>query len=147
MKGIKEESFTKTPIIIFLNLFVGEDAPAGGLQTPVVDAGLTTPSGMSSVGLGLGGETPELLELRKRRIEAEMEGGDQTPNLYTVLPERRAASGAVGAAMMGSTHTYDVRKAGMAAAAAGAAAGAGAPGGGAVSAVIDSGQLPYTQLV
>ena len=42
----------------------------------MVDAGLATPSGMSSVGLAAaaaGGETPELLELRKRRIEAEME--------------------------------------------------------------------------
>ncbi len=38
---------------------------------------MTTPSGMSSVGLGMGGETPELLELRKRRIEAEMESGEQ----------------------------------------------------------------------
>ena len=42
---------------------------------------------MSSVGIGgLGQETPELLELRKKKIEAEMEGGE-TPNLFTVLPE------------------------------------------------------------
>ena len=44
-----------------------------------------------------------------------MDGGD-TPAapLYTVLPERRAAGGAVGGAMMGSTHTYDVKKASQA---------------------------------
>lgn len=84
----------------------GDEAAKAGLQTPVLDgAGVATPSGMSSVGLGQ--ETPELLELRKKRIEAEMEGGE-TPSLYTVLPEKRGER--VGAAMMGSTHTYDVRK-------------------------------------
>lgn len=82
-----------------------KEAVQAGLQTPVAEAGLTTPSGLSSVGLGQ--ETPELLELRKKRIEAEMEGGE-TPSLYTVLPEKRAER--VGASMMGSTHTYDVRK-------------------------------------
>lgn len=84
----------------------GEAPPQTGLQTPVVDAGLATPSGMTSVGLGQ--ETPELLELRKKRIEAEMEGGE-TPNLYTVLPEKKTDR--IGASMMGSTHTYDIRKA------------------------------------
>merc|ERR1719350_1756027 len=46
----------------------GEEAEAetqSGLQTPVVDAGLATPSGTTSVGAGL--ETPDNLELRKRR--------------------------------------------------------------------------------
>ena len=76
-----------------------------GQQTPVVDAGLATPSGMSSVG-NIGQETPELLELRKKKIEAEMEAGE-TPNLYTVLPERRNER--IGASMMGSTHTYDIQ--------------------------------------
>ena len=64
----------------------GEEGGEGGLpsgaQTPVVgEPGMATPSGMSSVG-GIGQETPELLELRKKKIEAEMEGGE-TPNLYT----------------------------------------------------------------
>merc|ERR1719282_848659 len=82
------------------------DAAASGLQTPVVDAGLATPSGTTSVGAGL--ETPDNLELRKRRIEADMEGGE-TPQLpYQVLPERRTDR--VGASMMGSTHTYDLGK-------------------------------------
>merc|ERR1719499_2607526 len=88
----------------------GDEAAAPeGAQTPIVDAGLATPSGMSSVGMAAaaaGGETPELLELRKRRIEAEMEAGGETPNLYTVLPERGGQR--VGASMMGSTHTYDL---------------------------------------
>merc|ERR1719270_3333175 len=83
-----------------------DDERAAGAQTPLVGEGLATPSGMSSVGLGgLGQETPELLELRKKKIEAEMEGGE-TPNLYTVLPERRTDR--IGGSMMGSTHTYDV---------------------------------------
>merc|ERR1719195_1276610 len=60
---------------------------SSGLQTPVVDAGLATPSGTTSVGAGL--ETPDNLELRKRRIEADMEGGE-TPQLpYQVIPEKR----------------------------------------------------------
>ena len=86
----------------------GEEQPQAdqsGLATPVVDAGLATPSGMSSVGMTA--ETPELLELRKRRIEAEMEGGE-TPNLYTILPEKRNER--IAASMMGSTHTYDMKR-------------------------------------
>ena len=55
-----------------------EAETSSGLQTPVVDAGLATPSGTTSVGAGL--ETPDNLELRKRRIEADMEGGE-TPQL------------------------------------------------------------------
>merc|ERR1712126_365079 len=79
---------------------------ASGLQTPVVDAGLATPSGTTSVGAGL--ETPDNLELRKRRIEADMEGGD-TPQLpYQVIPEKR--NDRIGNSMMGSTHTYDLGK-------------------------------------
>ena len=65
-----------------------EETPdTSGMQTPIVDAGMATPSGMSSVGAP-GQETPELIELRKRKIEADMEGGE-TPNLYTILPERK----------------------------------------------------------
>merc|ERR550534_1650134 len=83
-----------------------EGDQVAGAQTPVVggEPGMATPSGMSSVG-GLGQETPELLELRKKKIEAEMEGGE-TPSLFTVLPERRTDR--IGGSMMGSTHTYDV---------------------------------------
>lgn len=48
----------------------GEPTEESGLQTPA--EGLTTPSGFSSIPAGL--ETPELIELRKRRIEQDMEG-------------------------------------------------------------------------
>ncbi|KAJ8276182.1 hypothetical protein COCON_G00079340 [Conger conger] len=65
--------------------------------------GLITPGGFSSVPAGM--ETPELIELRKKKIEEAMDG-NETPQLFTVLPERRTAS--VGAAMMASTHIYDV---------------------------------------
>merc|ERR1712079_1313 len=79
---------------------------ATGLQTPVVEAGLATPSGTASSVQGL--ETPENLELRKRRIEADMEGGE-TPSLpYQILPEKKNER--IGAAMMGSSHTYDLGK-------------------------------------
>lgn len=73
-----------------------------GFITPA-DSGLITPGGFSSVPTGM--ETPELIELRKKKIEEAMEG-TETPQLFTVLPERRTAT--VGGAMMGSTHVYDV---------------------------------------
>lgn len=72
-----------------------------GLVTPA--EGLVTPSGFSSIPAGV--ETPDMIELRKRKIESEMEGGD-TPALYTILPEKKNER--VGAAMMGSTHVYDL---------------------------------------
>uniref|UniRef100_A0A8D2ZRZ6 Splicing factor 3b, subunit 2 n=1 Tax=Scophthalmus maximus TaxID=52904 RepID=A0A8D2ZRZ6_SCOMX len=73
-----------------------------GFFTPA-DSGLITPGGFSSVPAGM--ETPELIELRKKKIEEAMDG-NETPQLFAVLPERR--TGPVGAAMMGSTHIYDM---------------------------------------
>jgi splicing factor 3B subunit 2 len=75
----------RPPCTILFVLFQAPDT--SGMQTPIVDAGMATPSGMSSVGAP-GQETPELIELRKRRIEQDMEGGE-TPNLYTILPEKK----------------------------------------------------------
>ncbi|XP_059490311.1 splicing factor 3B subunit 2 [Neocloeon triangulifer] len=72
-----------------------------GLVTPA--EGLITPSGLSSVPAGL--ETPEIIELRKKKIESEMESGEG-PSLYTVLQEKRVDR--LGASMMASTHVYDV---------------------------------------
>nr|XP_055051389.1 splicing factor 3B subunit 2 [Misgurnus anguillicaudatus] len=80
-----------------------------GFFTPA-DSGLITPGGFSSVPAGM--ETPELIELRKKKIEEAIDG-NETPQLYTVLPERR--TGPVGAAMMGSTHIYDMSAAAAAA--------------------------------
>jgi splicing factor 3B subunit 2 len=84
----------------------GEEDLAGapidesGLVTP----GLETPSGLaSSVPPGM--ETPDSIELRKKKIEAEMED-NETPVLYHVLPEKRNER--VGASMMASTHVYDI---------------------------------------
>ncbi|XP_056431635.1 splicing factor 3B subunit 2 [Gadus chalcogrammus] len=89
-----------------------------GFFTPA-DSGLITPGGLSSVPAGM--ETPELIELRKKKIEEAMDG-NETPQLFTVLPERR--TGAVGAAMMASTHIYDISAA-MAARKAGGGGGGG----------------------
>ncbi|KAM7351698.1 splicing factor 3b subunit 2 [Cochliomyia hominivorax] len=72
-----------------------------GLVTPA--EGLVTPSGLTSVPAGM--ETPENIELRKKKIEQEMED-NETPVLYHVLPEKRTDR--IGASMMGSTHVYDV---------------------------------------
>ncbi|XP_067117303.1 splicing factor 3B subunit 2 isoform X2 [Osmerus mordax] len=73
-----------------------------GFFTPA-DSGLITPGGFTSIPAGM--ETPELIELRKKKIEEAMDG-NETPQLFTVLPERR--TGSVGGAMMASTHIYDV---------------------------------------
>ncbi|XP_060605446.1 splicing factor 3B subunit 2-like [Ruditapes philippinarum] len=95
----EEESDEETP----------EDS---GLITPA--EGLVTPSGITSVPVGM--ETPDMIELRKKRIEDSMDQGGETPALYQVIPEKRTN---VGAAMMGSAHIYDV---------AGVPAGAKKPG-------------------
>uniref|UniRef100_A0A8B9GYW7 PSP proline-rich domain-containing protein n=1 Tax=Astyanax mexicanus TaxID=7994 RepID=A0A8B9GYW7_ASTMX len=80
-----------------------EDKPdETGFFTPA-DSGMITPGGFSSVPAGM--ETPELIELRKKKIEEAMDG-NETPQLFTVLPERR--TGPVGSAMMASTHIYDI---------------------------------------
>lgn len=81
----------------------GEGEDPTGIVTPG-DAGLVTPSGLSSVGGGL--ETPGEIELRKKKeIEDAMETGGETPALFHVLNEKRTN---VGASMMGSAHTYDL---------------------------------------
>lgn len=55
-----------------------EEEPAGEQQMPdesgiVTPAeGLVTPSGLTSIPAGM--ETPETIELRKKKIESEMEG-------------------------------------------------------------------------
>lgn len=83
----------------------GEKEDETGLVTPA--EGLITPSGITSIPAGM--ETPEIIELRKRKIESEMEGSE-TPVLYQVLPEKRVDR--VGGAMMASTHIYDMTGAG-----------------------------------
>ncbi|KAH8378096.1 hypothetical protein KR093_009209, partial [Drosophila rubida] len=84
---------------------LGNQQDETGLVTPV--EGLVTPSGLTSVPAGM--ETPENIELRKKKIEAEMED-NETPVLYQVLPEKRTDR--IGASMMGSTHVYDISGAG-----------------------------------
>ncbi|XP_063801241.1 splicing factor 3B subunit 2 isoform X2 [Pseudophryne corroboree] len=80
-----------------------EDKPdETGFITPA-DSGLITPGGFSSVPAGM--ETPELIELRKKKNEEAMDG-TETPLLFTVLPEKRTAT--VGGAIMGSTHIYEM---------------------------------------
>ncbi|KAK2138842.1 hypothetical protein NP493_7037g00001 [Ridgeia piscesae] len=53
-----------------------EEADATGLVTPG-DAGLVTPSGLTSVPIGV--ETPDMIELRKKRIEDAMDQGGKNP--------------------------------------------------------------------
>ncbi|XP_056631921.1 splicing factor 3B subunit 2 [Diorhabda sublineata] len=85
-----------------------KEAPApdeSGLVTPA--EGLVTPSGISSIPAGM--ETPETIELRKKKIENEMEG-NETPVLYHIIPEKRNER--IGNAMMASAHTYDMTNVG-----------------------------------
>ncbi|XP_055609263.1 splicing factor 3B subunit 2 isoform X2 [Uranotaenia lowii] len=102
----------------------GEDLGAppdeSGLITPA--EGLVTPSGLTS-GVPAGMETPDTIELRKKKIESEMED-NETPVLYQILQERRGDR--IGAAMMGSTHVYEMPSA-AAAAAGGSRAARGGP--------------------
>lgn len=75
--------------------------PSGGLQTP---SGLDTPSGLSSVTSTVPGgiETPDFLDLRKRRDGTETDEGPRS--LYQVLPERESRM----RGLMGSERVYDV---------------------------------------
>ncbi|KAI1301628.1 Splicing factor 3B subunit 2 [Halotydeus destructor] len=75
---------------------------ATGFQTPMTE-GMVTPSGMASVPSGL--ETPGMIELRKRKIEAEMDS-EENRELYTVLSEKKTDK--IRGDMMASTHTYEV---------------------------------------
>ncbi len=60
-------------------------------------------SGIStSVSAGL--ETPDMIELRKKKIESDTEG-TETPALYKVVPEKATS---IGSAMMGSSKVYDL---------------------------------------
>lgn len=85
-----------------------EEAPeddTAGLKTP--GEGLMTPSGISTT-VSAGLETPDMIELRKRKnqIESDMESmGGETPALYKILPEKATS---VGASMMGSSKVYDI---------------------------------------
>lgn len=76
-------------------------ADESGLVTPA--EGLVTPSGLTSIPAGM--ETPEAIELRKKKIENEMEGSE-TPVLYHIIPEKRNER--IGNAMMASSHVYDM---------------------------------------
>ncbi|KAG4076317.1 hypothetical protein HA402_005760 [Bradysia odoriphaga] len=80
---------------------LGDATDESGLVTPA--EGLVTPSGLTSIPAGM--ETPDTIELRKKKIENEMED-NETPVLYQVLPEKRTDR--IGASMMGSTHVYDM---------------------------------------
>ncbi|KAI6189578.1 PSP domain-containing protein [Aphelenchoides bicaudatus] len=76
-----------------------------GYATPApTDAGTITPSGVSTFP---GAETPEVIELRKKRVEESIPGTPSGP-LYTVLQEKKIDR--IGKDIMGSTHVYDLSK-------------------------------------
>ena len=75
-------------------------ADQSGLATP---SGIHVPSGITSLGL----ETPDAIELRKRRtIEEAMDQTTEQP-LYRVLQQKDAKT---AGAFMGSSHTYEIKK-------------------------------------
>lgn len=80
---------------------------AEGLQTP---SGLETPSGLASITSTVPGglETPDFLELRKRRdgtAVSEPEPDSGPKSLYQVIPEKETKV----TGFMGSERVYDVR--------------------------------------
>ena len=79
-----------------------------GLKTP--GEGLMTPSGISTGLVSAGLETPDMIELRKRKsqIESEMDASGEAQALYQILPEK---SQSVGGSMMGSSKVYDLSSA------------------------------------
>lgn len=79
----------------------GEEEDQSGLVTPA--EGLMTPSGITSIPAGL--ETPDNIELRKKKIENDMESSE-APQLFQVLQEKRPDR--LGPAMMASTHMYEI---------------------------------------
>ena len=83
-----------------------------GMQTPATIAGgMETPSGFASVASTVPGglETPDFLELRKRReTTTDTDFGGQQRELYQVLPEQRAQVRGV----LGSERVYDTRNIG-----------------------------------
>uniref|UniRef100_A0A8D9AEZ4 Splicing factor 3B subunit 2 n=1 Tax=Cacopsylla melanoneura TaxID=428564 RepID=A0A8D9AEZ4_9HEMI len=72
-----------------------------GIMTPA--EGLMTPSGITSIPAGM--ETPDSIELRKKKIESDMET-NEAPQLFQVLSEKRPDK--LGPAMMASTHMYEI---------------------------------------
>ncbi|KAI6213833.1 PSP domain-containing protein [Aphelenchoides besseyi] len=83
---------------------------SSGYATPApTDAGTITPSGITTIP---GVETPDTIELRKRRTveESSVAGGD-TPagQLYTIVPEKRVDR-LNNRDIMASTHVYDLSK-------------------------------------
>ena len=86
--------------------------PAGGMETPSSMAGgMETPSGFQSVASTVPGglETPDFLELRKRReTTTESDMGGPAKSLYQVIPEHQ--TGIKG--FLGSDRAYDTRNIG-----------------------------------
>ncbi|XP_068618896.1 splicing factor 3B subunit 2 [Battus philenor] len=113
----------------------GPGAAAAGTATP--GEGLVTPLGISSVPPGV--ETPDTIELRKKKLDSDVEGGD-TPALYQVLPERRVG---LTSGMMASTHVYDINAAnpGKRTASAAASGGVSGAGEGGVEVTLDPSEL------
>ncbi|RWS29300.1 splicing factor 3B subunit 2-like protein [Leptotrombidium deliense] len=96
-----DEEEVSAPVGVGKLPVIGKEPDESGVMTPA--EGLVTPSGLSSIPAGM--ETPDIIELRKRKIEAEMESGEN-PQLFTVLPEKKMER--IGKDVMASTHVYDM---------------------------------------
>ncbi|CAD6222218.1 GSCOCG00000829001-RA-CDS [Cotesia congregata] len=81
-----------------------EEADASGLETPIAESVSDFEPTTEDFAA-----PDDAIELRKKKIEKEMENRD-FQSLYTVLSERKTEG--LGASMMGSTHVYDMTGAG-----------------------------------
>eukprot|EP00039_Didymoeca_costata_P018722 m.334689 g.334689 ORF g.334689 m.334689 type:complete len:578 (+) comp17412_c0_seq1:119-1852(+) len=84
-----------------------KEADESGTVTP---SGYTSesPSGITSVQTG--SETPDAIELRKRRVEEAMDEVEEPQTLYKVVPQKDTA---ITTGVMGSAHVYDMADAGV----------------------------------
>lgn len=86
-----------------------EEAPPtsgmeSGFVTPATTEGFATPSGITTIP---GLETPDSIELRKKKTDDSVLGGDTPGALYTIIPEKKVERFTSGQ-LMGSSHVYDL---------------------------------------
>ncbi|CAJ0572770.1 unnamed protein product, partial [Mesorhabditis spiculigera] len=87
---------------------VKEAATAIGLKTPMEGQATPAVSVITPSVITAGADTPESIELRKRRVDESTVGAETPGAAYHIIPERKVDR--VGGAMMASTHVYDLSK-------------------------------------
>lgn len=96
----------------------GSDSEGGAVEAEEADeAGLVTPSGYTSespsdlTSINTGMETPDAIDLRKRKqaIESAMDDSGEQQTLYKVLGQKDGTAASAGG-LMGSQNIYDIEQ-------------------------------------